>query len=254
MSIVTEEAPGIFSFPVFQKDFCNRFLEELDNYKSTGLPIRRPNSMNNYGVIVNEIGMQGMLSSLQRLLLQPMAEVLFGEVGAEFDSHHSFMVQYRQGEDLGLDMHTDDSDVTFNVCLGRDSFHGAGLTFCGQVGEPNHRQFNHTYQHVIGRAVLHRGTRRHGADDIQAGERNNLIVWNHNSAWRNSDAYRNARYAYAKEASRPSHECLSYTHDRDYGYYKQYPAGKEEFQATAWCPPGHACYDGMDRHAQHSSL
>eukprot|EP00965_Chrysotila_dentata_P008799 286842-Pleurochrysis_carterae.AAC.2 len=28
------------------------------------------------------------------------------------------MVKYRQDEDLGLDMHHDDSDVTLNVCLG----------------------------------------------------------------------------------------------------------------------------------------
>ena len=40
------------------------------------------------------------------------------------------MVQYKQGEDHGLDMHTDDSDVTFNVCLGRN-FTGATLTVCG---------------------------------------------------------------------------------------------------------------------------
>ena len=37
------------------------------------------------------------------------------------------------GKDLGLDMHTDNSDITFNVCLGRD-FDGAGLTFCGHMG------------------------------------------------------------------------------------------------------------------------
>ena len=36
------------------------------------------------------------------------------------------------------DMHTDDSDVTFNVCLGKD-FKGAGLQFCGNQGAPDHR-------------------------------------------------------------------------------------------------------------------
>lgn len=34
------------------------------------------------------------------------------------------MVKYKAGQDLGLDMHTDDSDVTVNVCLGKD-FRGA---------------------------------------------------------------------------------------------------------------------------------
>ena len=42
-------------------------------------------------------------------------------------------VRYRSDEDAGLDMHTDDSDVTFNVCLGKE-FTGAGLTFCGLGG------------------------------------------------------------------------------------------------------------------------
>ena len=32
------------------------------------------------------------------------------------------------GHDLGLDMHTDDSDVTLNVCLGRE-FTGAGESY-----------------------------------------------------------------------------------------------------------------------------
>jgi hypothetical protein len=31
-------------------------------------------------------------------------------------------------------MHTDDSDVTLNVCLGRDGFRAAGLRFCGGMG------------------------------------------------------------------------------------------------------------------------
>ena len=35
------------------------------------------------------------------------------------------MVKYKSGEDRGLDMHIDDSDVTLNVCLGRE-FTGSG--------------------------------------------------------------------------------------------------------------------------------
>ena len=68
---------------------------------------------------MNEIGMREMINSLQQKVLQPVASLLFVEESKPaFTSHHSFMVQYRQGEDTGLDMHTDDSDVTFNVCLG----------------------------------------------------------------------------------------------------------------------------------------
>ena len=49
---------SVYSFAIFTTDFCDRFIEELDNYYATGLPQPRPNSMNNYGIIVNQIGMQ----------------------------------------------------------------------------------------------------------------------------------------------------------------------------------------------------
>ena len=76
---------------------------------------------------------------------------------------------------LIMDRHTDDADVTFNICLGRE-FEASGLTFCGGIGTTTHRQFSCQYGHVKGWAVAHLGTKRHGADDITVGERNNLIV------------------------------------------------------------------------------
>ena len=106
---------------------------------------------NNYGIIVNEIGLEASITALQQRFLQPIAAALFPLIGARFDSHHSFMVQYKQGEDLGLDMHTDDSDVTFNVCLGRE-FEAAGLTFCGGVGSSQHRQFSTSCEYLVERA------------------------------------------------------------------------------------------------------
>ena len=48
-------------------DFCDKFLAEIDNYFASGLPIRRPNSMNNYGLIVNEIGMEPSITALQHV-------------------------------------------------------------------------------------------------------------------------------------------------------------------------------------------
>jgi hypothetical protein len=130
LSALTVEVPGVYSFPVFTPQFCNRFLEELDSYRASGLPIRRPNSMNNYGIIVNEIGMKPMLDRFQAEILLPIASLLFPTEGAQFDSHHSFMVQYKPNEDLGLDMHTDDSDVTFVSTLFPAASFFAVLTVC----------------------------------------------------------------------------------------------------------------------------
>ena len=175
-SILTTEAEEIYSVPLFKPELCKAFVEELDKFHATGLPARRPNSMNNYGIVVNEIGMEPALDQLCHILLQPLAHYLFPGVGSHFDRHHTFVVRYKVGEDLGLDMHTDDSDVTFNVCLGKD-FKGAGLQFCGDQGATDHRKASLQYQHKVGHCVVHRGHRRHGADDIVEGERLNLIVW-----------------------------------------------------------------------------
>ena len=122
-------------------------------------------------------------------MLRPLAAALFEVEGAEFDSHHSFLVRYRDDEDSHLDVHTDDSDVTANVCLGRE-FTGCGLVFCGMMGAADHRQHCHTYHHSLGRCVMHLGRKRHGADHITSGERLNLIVWNHSAAFRASAASR----------------------------------------------------------------
>jgi hypothetical protein len=235
-ALCREEAPGVFSFPLFSTEYAELLVAEIERFETSGLPVRRPNSMNRYGVVVNEIGLERMIDSLQTRVLSPISEALFpSQGGGCLDGHHSFIVRYKQGEDLGLDMHTDDSDVTFNVCLGKEGFTAAGLTFCGVLGGESHRKLSLVCKQVVGRCVVHLGAHRHGADDIGMGERLNLIVWNHSSLYRSTDAYRYRDVP--EETSPPSPECLSYTHDKDYGKYKTYPPGAETFARTAWYPP-----------------
>lgn len=50
---------------------------------------------------------------------------------------------------------------------------------------------------------------------------------------------------YYAESKEPDPRCLSYTHDRDFGEFLDYPPGKENFRGGGWCPPAHACYDSM---------
>ena len=47
--------------------------------------------------------------------------------------------RYHEDQDRGLDMHTDASDITLNVALGRE-FTGATLQFCGRMGDADHRK------------------------------------------------------------------------------------------------------------------
>jgi len=185
--------------------------------------------MNNYGVILNSIGLEHTMDTLQRTCVRPLVDAIFPTEGAHVDHHHTFMVQYKADEDLGLDMHTDACDVTLNVCLGRD-FTGAGLTFCGLRGEGSRpeRKFQYRHAHVIGRAVLHLGHHRHGADDIVTGERFNLIMWNKSSTYRLTKDF-TSKYRRAPEAgaTAPDPVCLSYTHDDDYEEYLELPPEKK---------------------------
>ena len=41
-------------------------LDEADGYNASGLPTSRPNSMNKYGLVLNEIGLEGLFDSLLR--------------------------------------------------------------------------------------------------------------------------------------------------------------------------------------------
>ncbi len=240
-SLMRECAPGIFAFPMLTHEACALLIGEVDAYADSSLPASRPNSMNKYGLVLNEVGMEPLFDSLQSRVLAPIASLLFPLEGGSLDRHHSFVVQYEEGKDLGLDMHTDNSDVTFNICLGRE-FEGAGLTFCGDMGHSGHRHFTYRHEHVVGHAVAHLGRRRHGADDIAGGERLNLIVWNTNLAFRASDAYveLQRQHRYDREAGPPDPVCLSYTHDRDYLDYMPKPAQHSKMVRRAWCPPEHA--------------
>lgn len=245
-SVVEEHLPGaLFSCRMFSRKFCDMLIEEVDNFATTGLPARRPNSMNNYGIILNEIGWKPMVNVLQDSILARIAGRYWPHI-APFDGHHTFIVRYKSDEDRGLDMHTDDSDVTFNLCLGRE-FSGAGLSFCGVMGQPDHRKHSFTYKHDLGRCCWHLGRQRHGADDITAGERLNLIVWNHSSTHRKSSEYKSSPYR--KEVGSPDQVCLSFTHDRDYGVFKEYTTRNKLHQGRGWCPKRSFEYDGFQAEA-----
>jgi hypothetical protein len=221
-------APGVFAFDMLSEGFCTQLLAELARHEESGLPVVRPNSMNNYGVVLNACGFEPAMDALQRHCVTPLARLLFPQHGGDADHHHTFMVQYRHGEDLGLDMHTDASDITLNVCLGKE-FTGAGLTFCGVRGSEAHgegsqgeRRFSYRHTHIKGRAILHCGHHRHGADDLASGERFNLIMWCKSSSYRLTQGFL-SRYQQRPSdrpgGAPPDPVCLSYTHDDDYEDY-----------------------------------
>lgn len=92
--------------------------------------------------------------------------------------------------------------------------------------DEKHRKLQHTYTHEKGRAVIHLGRHRHGADNIESGERVNFILWSVSETYRNSQAYQLHRLQ-SSNAETPDPICLSYTHDRDYTKYLPKPTKSE---------------------------
>mmetsp|Transcript_13076 Transcript_13076/g.16346 ORF Transcript_13076/g.16346 Transcript_13076/m.16346 type:complete len:517 (-) Transcript_13076:1417-2967(-) len=108
-------ADGIWTFDLFSPQTSKLILDEVDHFYGTGLPSQRVNSMNRYGVILSDIGLEPFITTLQRLVCKPIAQALFrpnattgdqGHPAADFDSHHAFIVKYRKDQDSHLDIHT----------------------------------------------------------------------------------------------------------------------------------------------------
>jgi hypothetical protein len=184
-AIFDEVHPDIFAFRPLTDAWRQMLLEEVIHFEGwlleTGCRHDPPNSMNSYGVVLDEIGLQPALSALTAQCIRPVAAQLLPEVGAALDSHHGFAVEYRPGADVELGFHVDASDVTLNLCLG-SSFSGGELYFEGrrcaehrQTGCASSDRF--IWPHTPGLALLHAGKHRHGALPITAGERMNLILW-----------------------------------------------------------------------------
>lgn len=228
-AILRTEAPGIFSFPMFTPAFCERLMQELRAFEASDLPKQRPNSMNNYGHILNNMGLEGALDELLARYIQPFVKLLFLGItgGYPVDHHHTFVVEYKEGHDLLLDMHTDDSEVTVNVNL-CDRFEGSGLSFCGLFGTTERRRLAHVYEHKLGRAVIHAGLHTHGADALERGERHNLIIWCRSSEFRQTELYLQRYQKPTLEEQEPDLRCLSKTHDRDYELWMGGTAGQED--------------------------
>jgi hypothetical protein len=181
LSVVSREAEsGIFSLHLFTADFCRRLLLEIEAFLAEPELVRRPNSMNAYGVVLSDLEpAQEFFTELTRRVVQPLARVLFEEwLNGELDHHHAFSVKYSLGGDRGLDFHMDQSVITLNVCLGRE-FSGGAVYFRGVRDTPSEHveQFNFNHRVGGGDAIIHVGQHWHGAHTIDSGERHNLILW-----------------------------------------------------------------------------
>ncbi|KAL5815532.1 hypothetical protein ACOSQ4_026173 [Xanthoceras sorbifolium] len=214
-SVISEPSPGVFTFEMLQPQFCELLLAEVENFENwvneAKLRIMRPNTMNKYGAVLDDFGLETMLDKLMEGFIRPLSKVFFAEVGGStLDSHHGFVVEYGKDRDVDLGFHVDDSEVTLNVCLGKQ-FSGGELFFRGtrcekHVNTGSQPEEIFDYSHVPGRAVLHRGRHRHGARATTSGHRINLLLWCRSSVFREMKRYQKDFSSWCGECSREKKE------------------------------------------------
>ncbi|KAK7343438.1 hypothetical protein VNO77_12185 [Canavalia gladiata] len=214
-SIMAEPCGGIYTFEMLQPQFCEMLVSEVEHFerwvRETKFRIMRPNTMNKYGVVLDDFGMETMLDRLMNDFIRPISQVFFPEIGgSSLDSHHGFVVEYGINRDVELGFHVDDAEVSLNICLGKQ-FSGGELFFRGvrcdeHINSETQPEEIFDYSHVPGHAILHCGRHRHGARPTTSGNRINLLLWCRSSTFRELKKYQRDFSSWCGECRRRKKE------------------------------------------------
>ena len=175
---LVQPVPGateVFRLPALSGPFMTALLDELAHAAArTDVAWTRPNTMNNYGFLLAEIGLQPLLQELLQHVLQPLGnQFLSNWTQGVLDSQHTFTIRYQRGQDVALARHMDLSQVTLNVCLGRSpdpTFVGGDLALLGQRGAASEHTERITLAQVPGYGVFHAGQHWHAAEPLLQGK------------------------------------------------------------------------------------
>mmetsp|Transcript_14347 Transcript_14347/g.28651 ORF Transcript_14347/g.28651 Transcript_14347/m.28651 type:complete len:515 (-) Transcript_14347:134-1678(-) len=195
---------GAYSLPAFSKDFCAELLLAVRGLAGLDARLRAEGgdvptvgevpALGGGTVDLDSVGLGWVSDVLFRLYLAPIARLLFGDHDlaltitgagpAELDWRQGFVAGYSAAAPSlpsatsrsHLVAHTDDSEVTLNLCLS-DDFEGGELNFWGERGLQDVGKYMTSYTPEAGRAILHPGRLMHSVSEVTAGERHVLIVW-----------------------------------------------------------------------------
>ena len=107
--------------------------------------------------------------------------------GERLDYIHGFTIRYTTNElDRNLSRHLDQSQITFNLCLHNDDSIGSKIWFNGVRDDINTMNENISISLSTNEAIIHSGQHWHSTEDIENGERINLILWFRSPFCRNS--------------------------------------------------------------------
>jgi hypothetical protein len=175
---------GLWALPVLSAPARWALLAELEAAEAARRAGRfaggAPNSMHSYGVLLSDLGLEGLGFGLAKAAVEPLIGRFPGVEGPVVDAH-AFAVSYGRDRDEDLGLHVDDSTLTLTLCLGC-TFTGGEVVFEG-ARCPAHRQGpcwpdeRQAWAPRPGLGLVHRGAHRHHVRPVGLGRRVSLVVW-----------------------------------------------------------------------------
>jgi len=130
------------------------------------------------GLRPSDFGADSFVRELAQKCITPLVARIYPQFRnlSSFKDLYSKVVKYKIGEDEDWHVHVDHSDITVNICLGKE-FTGANLLLYGRGQEKITQSSNYVnYKHVPGRMIVHLGSERHGVSQLETGIRYSLII------------------------------------------------------------------------------
>ena len=183
--VMDEELPDVFSLPLLNLTFIKRLRDFIIAISHLGsiskqyqylLVGRRP-------IDLDAVGLSWLNDLLFHLIIRPISRHLFQSTESlgELDWRHGFIAGYSAHPTEGkprerLVTHTDDAEVTLNLCLG-DVFEGGHVEFRGLRGTYDAGKRVDSFEPQPGLALLHAGRHFHDVTPVTKGDRFALIIW-----------------------------------------------------------------------------
>lgn len=196
MRAVEEITPHAFSFPVVSAALCDAILAHMEAIVTSPAAPIAPHDSNRFHIPLQALGLADFAAALLNDVITPMVRILYPTLcactrdpcphtGAALDFQYAYVIGYNATGSArsALRPHTDDSEVTLNISLGR-AFTGGDLILRGLRGTASEGVEEARVALAPGHALLHLGQQLHEVAPVTAGERYALIVWCRSSAFR----------------------------------------------------------------------
>lgn len=177
---------NVYSFNLFTSEFCDLLVSRFKLYQSE---IKDNPLINNKSSLSCEYipSLSWLRTFILHFISKPLTPHLFKIEDSKLNLNwsQSYIASYikfpGEGERKGLIEHTDDSEVTCNLCLS-DSYTGGELIFGPMRGKEDGDM--NSIDLVKGGITLHYGRQLHSVGNVEDGERFVLITWCRDEKWR----------------------------------------------------------------------